>query len=55
MLKKAKKKSAVAGSSERKTANMITYAVQDLLDGLSSGERFKFKDFEKKILDILKK
>ena len=53
MIKKAKKKSAVSGKIE--TANSITYMVQDLLDGLSSGKTFKFKDFEKKILGLLKK
>lgn len=36
-------------------AGIITYMVQDLLDGLSSGNKFVFEDFEKEVLSVLRK
>ncbi len=39
---------------EEMKANMIAYAVQDMLDGLSGGSSFNFKRMEKEFLRIIR-
>lgn len=39
---------------EQSKANGITYMVQDMLDNLSRGKPFVFKEFEKSVLSVIK-
>lgn len=55
-IKKTKKtlKKAKEMVSLETAANMLTYRVQDLLDGFSHGGSFNFKQFELNTLRLLK-
>lgn len=41
-------------NADEAKANSIMYMVQDMLDGISHGISIDLKEFEKKVLDIIK-